>query len=153
MTQLSALYQAVVLDHNRSPRNFRAVEPHDHAADGNNPLCGDRVHVELRLDAAGRIEDIGFDGEGCAISTAAASIMTEVLIGRTAEEARIISARFQRLVTDREAELAAADDDPALEKLQALAGVRDYPMRVKCATLAWHTLQAALDSPGGQRTE
>ena len=152
MTDLSALYQAVVLDHNRSPRNFRAVEPHDHAADGNNPLCGDRVHVELRLDAAGRIEDIGFDGEGCAISTAAASIMTEVLMGRTVEEARVISTRFQGLVTDREAELAV-DDDPVLEKLQALAGVRDYPMRVRCATLAWHTLQAALDSPDGQRTE
>ena len=152
MTELSALYQAVVLDHNRSPRNFRAVQPHDHAADGKNPLCGDWVHVELRLDADGRIEDIGFDGEGCAISTAAASIMTEVLTGRTVDEARAIGSRFQGLVTDRGAELPA-DSDPALEKLQALAGVRDYPMRVKCATLAWHTLQAALDSPGGQRTE
>lgn len=152
MTELSALYQAVVLEHNRSPRNFRAVEACDHAADGNNPLCGDRIHVELRLDAAGRIEDIGFDGEGCAISTAAASIMTEILMGRTVVEARAISERFQRLVTDRAAE-PAADDDPALDKLQALAGVRDYPMRVKCATLAWHTLQAALDPPDRQRTE
>lgn len=152
MTELSALYQAVVLDHNRSPRNFRAVDSCDHAADGNNPLCGDRIHVELRLDAAGRIEDIGFDGEGCAISTAAASIMTEILMGRSVVEARAISERFQRLVTDRDAE-PAADDDPALDKLQALAGVRDYPMRVKCAMLAWHTLQAALDPPDRQRTE
>ncbi|RZU98647.1 Fe-S cluster assembly sulfur transfer protein SufU [Spiribacter vilamensis] len=152
MTELSALYQAVVLDHNRSPRNFRAVEPHDYSADGKNPLCGDRVHVELRLDGDGRIEDIGFDGEGCAISMATASIMTEVLMGRTLDEARDISARFQGLVSGRGGELSV-DGDSALEKLQALAGVRDYPMRVRCATLAWNTLQAALDSPDGQRTE
>ena len=152
MTELSALYQAVVLDHNRSPRNFRAVNPHDYSADGNNPLCGDRVHVELRVDAHGRIEDIGFDGEGCAISTAAASIMTDVLMGRTVDEARAIAARFQRLVTDRDGDPVTAND-PVLEKLQALAGVRDYPTRVRCATLAWHTLQAALDSPAGQGTE
>ncbi|MEX0372736.1 Fe-S cluster assembly sulfur transfer protein SufU [Spiribacter roseus] len=152
MTELSVLYQAVVLDHNRAPRNRHEVQPHDGEADGNNPLCGDWVHVEFRLDPAGCIEDIGFNGEGCAISTASASIMTEVLKGRTLDEARRIGERFQQLVTDREAPLPAADD-PDLEKLLALAGVRDYPMRVKCATLAWHTLQAAIEAPASADSE
>ena len=152
MTDLSALYQAVVLDHNRAPRNCHAVSPHDYEGDGNNPLCGDWVHVELRLDSAGRIEDVGFSGEGGAISTASASIMTEVLMGRTLDEARRIGERFQHLVTDRDAPLPA-EDDPELEKLLALAGVRDYPMRVKCATLAWHTLQAAIEPTASADSE
>jgi len=145
MTDLSALYQAVVLDHNRAPRNCRAVEPHDAAADGNNPLCGDWVRVELRFDAAGRIETVGFTGEGCAISRASASIMTEVVTGRTPESVRRLSDRFEQLVTDREAALPESED-PELEQLLVLAGVRDYPMRVRCATLAWHTLRAAIES-------
>lgn len=148
MSDLRDLYQEVILDHNKRPRNFRGVEPHSHTADGYNPLCGDRVTVQLHLDADDRIQDIGFQGEGCAISTASASIMTEVLKGRTVDEARHLFEQFHELVT--------SDDtlpDPALGKVAVLAGVRDYPMRVKCATLAWHTLQAALEEKREVTTE
>ena len=148
MSDLRELYQEVILDHNKQPRNFHAVDPHDHEADGYNPLCGDQIHLELRLDAEGHIEDIGFQGQGCAISTASASIMTEALKGRTLEEAKSLFDRFHHLVTDDDAEA-----DPSLGKLGVLAGVRDYPMRVKCATLAWHTLQAALEEKGEVTTE
>ncbi len=148
MSDPSELYQAVILDHNKQPRNFRAIEPHTHDADGHNPLCGDQLHLELRLDPAGCIEDIGFTGEGCAISTASASIMTEMLKGQSLETARALFERFHHLLTHPDAEL-----DPELGKLAVLAGVRDYPMRVKCATLAWHTLQAALDEQGSVSTE
>lgn len=148
MSDLRELYQEVILDHNKQPRNFHGIDPHDHEADGYNPLCGDQIHLELRLDDEGRIEDIGFQGQGCAISTASASIMTETLKGHTVEEARALFDRFHHLVTDDHAE-----PDPSLGKLGVLAGVRDYPMRVKCATLAWHTLQAALDEKGEVTTE
>jgi len=140
MTELRALYQQVILDHNKHPRNFHAVDPHSHQANGYNPLCGDKVHVQLRTNGDGCIEAIGFQGEGCAISTASASIMTESLKGHSIEQARAISERFHRLVTDDNAQA-----DASLGKLGVLAGVRAYPMRVKCATLAWHTLQAALN--------
>lgn len=140
MTDLSELYQAVILDHNKNPRNCRGVDPHNHQADGYNPLCGDQVHIELRADAEGRIEDIGFRGEGCAICMASASIMTESLIGQTLDEAQALFARFHDSLIDNQREL-----DASLGKLGVLAGVRDYPMRVKCATLAWHTLRAALN--------
>lgn len=143
MSELRELYQQVILDHNKHPRNFHAVEPHSHQADGYNPLCGDKVHVALRTDPDGRIEDIGFQGEGCAISTASASIMTESLLGHTVEEARDMFERFQFLVTEDDAQ-----PDASFGKLGVLAGVRAYPMRVKCATLAWHTLQAALNDEG-----
>jgi nitrogen fixation NifU-like protein len=148
MSDLRDLYQEVILDHNKRPRNFRDVDPHSHSADGYNPLCGDRVTVRLQLDADQRIEDIGFQGEGCAISTASASIMTEVLKGRTADEARRLFRQFQELVTSDD-----ALPDPDLGKVAVLAGVREYPMRVKCATLAWHTLQAALDETHEVTTE
>ncbi|MFM9816971.1 UNVERIFIED_CONTAM: SUF system NifU family Fe-S cluster assembly protein [Spiribacter pallidus] len=148
MSNLRELYQEVILDHNKQPRNFRVVNPHDHAADGYNPLCGDKIHLELRLDESGRIEDIAFTGEGCAISTASASIMTETLKGKTVAEANALFDRFHHQVTDEATEL-----DPSLGKLGVLAGVRDYPMRVKCATLAWHTLQAALEDRGEISTE
>jgi nitrogen fixation NifU-like protein len=148
MSDLRDLYQEVILDHNKRPRNFRDVDPHSHSADGYNPLCGDRVTVRLQLDADQRIEDIGFQGEGCAISTASASIMTEVLKGRTADEARRLFRQFQELVTRDD-----ALPDPDLGKVAVLAGVREYPMRVKCATLAWHTLQAALDETHEVTTE
>jgi len=143
MSDLRELYQEVILDHNKHPRNFHAVDPHNHTADGYNPLCGDKVHIELRTNNAGEIEDIGFQGEGCAISTASASIMTEMLKGHTLAEAREIFDRFHFLVTDDDAQ-----PDASLGKLGVLAGVRAYPMRVKCATLAWHTMQAALDDQG-----
>ncbi|MGD8430753.1 MAG: SUF system NifU family Fe-S cluster assembly protein [Ectothiorhodospiraceae bacterium] len=140
MSDLRDLYQEVILDHNKRPRNYHPVDPHSHEADGYNPLCGDKVTIQLYL-RDGVIEDIGFQGDGCAISTASASIMTEVLKGKTVEEAKALFERFHELVT--------ADDampDPEMGKVAVLAGVRDYPMRVKCATLAWHTLQAALEN-------
>lgn len=143
MTELRELYQEVILDHNKHPRNFHTVSPHSHQAKGFNPLCGDHLHVQLRTNAEGYIEEIGFQGEGCAISTASASIMTESLKGHRVEEAQAIFERFHRLVTNNNAPL-----DASLGKLGVLAGVRAYPMRVKCATLAWHTLQAALNDEG-----
>ena len=148
MSDLRELYPEVSLDDNKRPRNFHPVEPHSHEADGYNPLCGDKVTIQLRLDDDGRIEDIGFQGDGCAISTASASIMTEMLKGHTVDEARETFDRFHHLVTDDDAQ-----PDPSLGKIGVLAGVRDYPMRVKCATLAWHTLQAALEERASISTE
>ncbi|AGM40822.1 hypothetical protein SPISAL_03640 [Spiribacter salinus M19-40] len=139
MADPRALYQAVILDHNKHPRNFHAVQPHSHSADGHNPLCGDQLHLELRVDSDGRIEDIGFTGDGCAISMASTSIMTEALKGQSIESARALFESFHAVVTDE-----SIEPDPSLGKLSVLAGVRAYPMRVKCATLPWHTLEAAL---------
>jgi nitrogen fixation NifU-like protein len=133
MSELRDLYQEVILDHNRHPRHFGPLPHANRSAKGHNPLCGDRVTVYL--DVAGEtIQGIAFEGSGCAISTASASLMTE---------ARALFRRFHGLLTDPHPE--PADDD--LGKLLALTGVREFPMRVKCATLAWHALQAALDSP------
>ena len=137
MSELRELYQEVILDHNRRPRNFGALPSANHQAEGYNPLCGDKVTVFLDLQD-GRIQDVAFQGAGCAISTASASLMTEALKGKTAEEAREIFHDFQGLVTKGE-------DSEDLGKLAVFAGVREFPMRVKCATLAWHTLLAALD--------
>ena len=137
MTDLRDLYQEVILDHNKRPRNFGAMAGADRQAEGHNPLCGDRVTVFLKMDGD-RIEDIAFEGAGCAISTASASLMTEALKGKRVEEARALFQDFHELVTKGD---AGAD----VGKLAALGGVREYPMRVKCATLAWHTLQAALE--------
>jgi nitrogen fixation NifU-like protein len=140
VSSLQELYGDMILDHNRRPRNFGPLPDRSHSARGDNPLCGDRVTVNLRL-ADGRIEGISFEGVGCAISTASASMMTEALRGRTVEEAQQVFARFHRLLTGE------PDEHADLGKLEAFAGVREYPMRVKCATLAWHALQAALASP------
>jgi nitrogen fixation NifU-like protein len=141
---LRDLYQDIILDHGRRPRNFRAIEHPTHKAQGHNPLCGDRVTVYLDL-AGDRIADISFEGRGCAISTAAASLMTEVLKGRTVAEANELFAKFRARVTgDAEPPLAeplVAD----MERLEPLTGVRAYPARVKCATLSWHALEAALN--------
>ncbi len=136
---LRELYQEVILDHNRRPRNFGALPAANHQAEGYNPLCGDQVTVLLDL-VDGRIRDLAFQGSGCAISTASASLMTEALKGRTAEEARALFNDFHGLVTTGEGE--GSED---LGKLAVFSGVREFPMRVKCATLAWHTLLAALD--------
>lgn len=137
---LRDLYQEVILDHNRSPRNYRAIEG-GRSAEGYNPLCGDRVTVHLRMDGD-RITDAAFQGQGCAISKAAASMMTEAVKGKTRAEAEAIFHRYRRLVT-------SPPDAPAetegLGKLAVFAGVREFPMRVKCATLAWHTLVAAVE--------
>ena len=143
MSHLRELYQEVILDHNRSPRNFGPLEDADLQADGHNPLCGDRLSVALKVDD-GVVTDVLFQGSGCAISQASASLMTEEIKGKTIADTRALFDRFHRLVTDQ----PASTDDPALGKLNVFAGVRDYPARVKCATLPWHTMKAALDGKG-----
>ena len=140
MSDLRDLYQEVILDHNRSPRNFGRLDDADLSADGHNPLCGDRLSVTVKLNGD-RVSDVRFEGAGCAISKASASLMTEGVKGRTLDELPKLFDRFHRLVTDRTAPV----DDAELGKLAVFAGVRDYPARVKCAVLAWHTLRAALD--------
>lgn len=135
---LSDLYRDVILDHNRQPRNFGAVERPTASAEGLNPLCGDRLNLTLRLEGD-RIADLRFNGEGCAISTASASLMTEAVKGRSRTEALALFERMHRLLTD-DAEPVAED----LGKLAALSGVREFPARVKCASLCWHTLASAL---------
>jgi nitrogen fixation NifU-like protein len=133
------LYQEVILDHNRRPHNFRTIDQARHA-EGYNPLCGDRLTVYLKMDGD-RIKDASFQGSGCAISKASASLMTDSVKGKTLEEARALFERFQRLIT-------RSADEPVddLGKLSVFAGVRQYPTRVKCASLAWHTLRAAADA-------
>jgi nitrogen fixation protein NifU and related proteins len=139
MDDLRDLYQEVILDHNKRPRNFGALAGANRSAEGHNPLCGDRVTVFLDVDE-GRIQGISFEGAGCAISTASASLMTDAVKGMSIEEARDLFQGFHKLLTTGEGAGAAE-----LGKLAVFTGVREYPMRVKCATLAWHTLQAALD--------
>jgi nitrogen fixation NifU-like protein len=137
--ELQDLYQQVILDHNRRPRNFRALDA-GRKAEGFNPLCGDRLTVYLKVED-GTITDVGFQGSGCAISKASASLMTDSIKGKPVAEAVALFERFQQMIT-------ASPDVPVkqLGKLEALAGVRQFPIRVKCASLAWHTLRAALDS-------
>ena len=136
---LADLYRDVIVDHNRAPRNFRRLVPADREAQGFNALCGDKLTVYARLEGD-RIADVSFEGSGCAISVASASLMSERVTGLSLAEARDLHAKVPAL-------LAGQGDaaDPALGKVAALAGVREYPSRVKCATLAWHTLLAALD--------
>jgi nitrogen fixation NifU-like protein len=141
MADLRDLYQDIILDHHKKPRNFRKLDHANRQADGFNPLCGDKVSVYLQVEN-GTVNDIGFIGTGCAISTASASMMTESLIGKTEAEARAMFEKFQRLVTDR---TGSGPDSSALGKLEVFSGVREYPVRVKCATLAWHTMRAALE--------
>lgn len=144
MQELSDLYQQLILDHNKSPRNRRRIDPAGRAARGYNPLCGDRVTVYLDLDGD-VIRDIAFEGSGCAISTAAASMMTQALKGRTLAEAQALFEQFHDLLAGDEADRPAGERGADLGKLEAFAGVRRFPARVKCATLAWHTFKAALD--------
>jgi nitrogen fixation protein NifU and related proteins len=147
MSDLSDLYQEVILDHNKRPRNFRTIESPSHHAEGYNPLCGDRLTLYVQVDGD-RITDVAFEGSGCAISKASASLMTDELKGRTVTEARELFARFHQVVT-------TPPDQPVEElgKLSVLAGVREFPVRVKCASLAWHTLKAALDREERTTTE
>jgi nitrogen fixation NifU-like protein len=137
MSELRELYQQVILDHNRKPRNFRRVSHPTQRAEGHNPLCGDHVSVELKVEE-GTIRDIAFQGSGCAISKASASMMTGSLQGKTTAEAEALFQRFHRMVTEEGA------DTGALGKLAIFAGVREFPSRIKCATLPWHTAHAAL---------
>ena len=138
MSDLRDLYQEVILDHNRHPRNFRKLENANRLAEGYSPLCGDRVSVFLHIEGD-RIQGISFQGSGCAISTASASLMTEALKGRSVEEARELFHGFHDLMT------TGGADPETLGKLAVFTGVREFPIRVKCATLAWHAVQAALD--------
>jgi len=138
MADLKALYQEVILDHSKNPRNFHKIEPADRTALGRNPLCGDQYTVYLRMEGD-RIIDIGFEGQGCAISKSSASMMTQAVKGKTQEEAKDLFDRFHSLVTGKEA------DPESLGKLAAFQGVSEFPIRVKCASLAWHTLRAAVE--------
>jgi nitrogen fixation NifU-like protein len=147
MSDLTDLYQEVILDHNRRPRNFRVLEDATHQAEGYNPLCGDRLNLFLRLDGD-VIADVGFQGSGCAISKASASLMTDSLKGRAVGDAKALFDRFHRMVTTPP-DVAVED----LGKLSALAGVREFPVRVKCASLAWHTFKAALERAAKASTE
>ncbi len=141
MADLRDLYQEVILDHHKKPRNFHKLEQANRQADGYNPLCGDKLSVYIQLEN-GVVKDIGFVGAGCAISTASASMMTESLKGKSEAEARAIFERFHQLVTNHSESMP---DAAQLGKLAVFSGVREYPVRVKCATLAWHTMRAALE--------
>ena len=146
---LRDLYQDIILDHGRRPRNFRAIAHPTRTAQGYNPLCGDRVTIYVDLDGD-RIGDLSFQGRGCAISTAAASLMTEVLKGKTVAEARELFAQFRARVTGGTAPPLSERLAEELDRLEPLTGVKAYPARVKCATLSWHALEAAL--AGGAAT-
>lgn len=145
MNELRELYQEVILDHNKSPRNRGELPEANGEAEGYNPLCGDQIHVSVEVED-GIVKDVRFTGKGCAISTASASLMTEAIKGKTVEEVHEIFRRFHDMVTD-----AASDDEAFAEdfdSLAALSGVKEFPVRVKCATLAWHTLNEALEGGG-----
>ena len=146
MEDLRELYQATILGHNKKPRNFRAMEDATHEADGHNPLCGDQLTLYALVDKSGKIvEEVTFQGSGCAISKASASIMTDFVKGKTVEAVQSDFEHFHDLVT------SSPGEEPKLEglgKLAVFAGVREYPMRVKCATLAWHALREALAGEG-----
>ena len=151
MSELRDLYQEVILDHAKRPRNFGRPDHFDHEAHGHNPLCGDKIDVFLILGKDDRVEDIRFEGRGCAISMASASLMTELLKGKTEAEAKRLFEKFHEMVTHEESGETLPDAAPDdLERLQVLAGVRQFPMRVKCATLPWHTFNAALASQRSQ---
>jgi nitrogen fixation NifU-like protein len=139
-SELRELYQQVILDHNKSPRNFKKLDTANHHAEGYNPLCGDRIDVYVKLEGD-KIEDISFTGSGCAISKASASLMSTMVKGKTIEEAEKIFEKFHHLITGKMDEEIDTDE---VGKLAVFAGVREFPSRVKCASLAWHTLNSAL---------
>jgi nitrogen fixation NifU-like protein len=147
MSGLNELYQEVILDHNKRPRNFRTIEQASHHAEGHNPLCGDRLSLYVQV-AGDRIDDVAFEGSGCAISKASASLMTDAVKGQTLEAAQALFERFHQMVT-------TPPDQPVenMGKLSVLAGVREFPVRVKCASLCWHTLKAALERKEQTSTE
>jgi nitrogen fixation NifU-like protein len=149
MDELRELYQSVILDHNKRPRNFRRPERANREAQGHNPLCGDKLEVYAEV-ADGVVRDVGFEGSGCAISRASASLMTEAVKGHTLAEVEKVFEGFHEMVTS---DSRVPLDTSALGKLGVLGGVREFPMRVKCATLAWHTLRAALAGGEAASTE
>ena len=141
---LKQLYQDIILEHGKSPRNLGKCEGFSHEAKGYNPLCGDKVHVYLKLDSGKKVENLTFEGEGCAISLASASIMTELVKGKSFEEAKEIMDAFINMIKNTsEIESNHLDEDQKT-KLMSLSGVKQFPMRVKCATLSWHTLNSAI---------
>ena len=150
MNELRELYQEVILDHSKRPRNRRGMENASHHAEGYNPLCGDRATVYLHVDGD-VVTDVSFEGSGCSISTASASMMTDALRGKTVTEVEALFERFHELVTSDPSR--AAEVAPELGKLAVFQGVHEFPMRVKCASLAWHTMKAALEGGGRATTE
>jgi nitrogen fixation NifU-like protein len=149
MSELSDLYQQVILDHNKKPRNFRRLEEANRTAEGYNPLCGDQLVVYMQLEDE-TVKDISFEGSGCAISKAAASMMTQSIKGKTKQEAEKLFDEFHRMVTGQLDEEAEANN---LGRLTIFSGVREFPARVKCASLSWHTMHAALNNEGTISTE
>ena len=149
MSELSELYQQVILDHNKKPRNFRKLEQANHSAEGYNPLCGDHLTIYVDLED-NSVKEIAFEGSGCAISKAAASMMTQAVKGKSKEEARALFDEFHSMVTG---ELDEETQENNLGNLRIFAGVREFPVRVKCATLPWHTLHAALNNEQHASTE
>jgi len=147
-SDLSDLYQEILLEHNRRPRNFRTLDDATHHADGFNPLCGDEISLQLRVDEE-TVGDVGFQGHGCAISRASASLLTQAVKGGSTSDAMAMFDEFHRMLTEPDAEL----DYDLLGDLEMLAGVIAYPTRIKCAILAWHTLKAAMDGEGIATTE
>jgi nitrogen fixation NifU-like protein len=149
MSELSELYQEVILEHNKKPRNFRKLETANRSAEGYNPLCGDQLHIYLEVEGD-QVKDISFEGSGCAIFKASASMMTQAVKGKTKAESEQLFQEFHKLVTGETDEEA---DEGHLGNLTIFAGVREYPVRVKCATLSWHTMRAALEGEGKATTE
>ena len=149
MSELSELYQQVILDHNKKPRNFHKLENANRRADGYNPLCGDQLNVYLHVEGD-QVQDVSFEGSGCAISKASASMMTQAVKGKTRAEAETLFKEFHRMATG---ELDEENEPNHLGKLKIFAGVRDFPARVKCATLSWHTMRAALEGQDTVTTE
>lgn len=139
MDELRELYQEIILDHNRNPKNFKKLSAATHTAEGYNPLCGDKINLYFEVED-GRIKDVGFEGSGCAISKASASVMTTILKGKTVDEARALFGKFHKMLTSDDSNVDFAE----LGKLAVFAGVKEFPTRVKCAALAWHTMLAAL---------
>ena len=142
---LKQLYQDIILEHGKSPRNLGKCEGYSHEAKGYNPLCGDKVHVYLKLDIGKKVESLTFEGEGCAISLASASIMTELVKGKSFEEAKEIMDAFLNMIKNTSEIRSNHLDDDQKTKLMSLSGVKQFPMRVKCATLSWHTLISAME--------
>ena len=147
-SDLSDLYQEILLEHNRRPRNFRTLDDPTHQADGFNPLCGDQISLQLKV-GDGKVDDVGFQGHGCAISRASASLLTQAVKGATSNEAMAMFDEFHKMLTEPDAEL----DIDLLGDLEMLSGVIAYPTRIKCAILAWHTLKAAMDGEAVATTE
>ena len=153
MDDLRELYQEVILEHVKNPRNKRTPPDANRHAEGVNPVCGDAVRIHMKVNGQGVIEDVAFDGKGCAISLASASLMTEELMGKSESEAAALFQTFQEMCTKDEPDLAADVDEDTLDRMRVLSGVRLFPMRVKCATLAWHTMNAAMAGKSETTTE